>query len=410
MSRASATASPRVVLYVQCDAGLYGSGVILLELVSHLSYRYQPVVVLPEEGPLAEALRAREIEVVVLPVGALRRTFRPDQVASLLWQNVVGPGALARLIVARGAALVHTNSIHVIAGAVASRRTGRPHIGHLRENLLPPKCVSRGLARFIFGHSDRTIAVSRATATELLGPYGEHPNLRIIHDAVDVSAFPPGGEPAAARAKLGWDQAPHVGIVARLAAWKGHEVFLRAAAIIAAQHPTVRFAIIGDADTRRSEAHKARMVQLAQDLGIAGRTRWTGFVIPVHPLIAALEVSVVPSIRPEPFGLALIEAMATERPVVASSHGAPPEILAYGGGVLTPPGDASALAAAVLDLLRDDGRRVAMGREGRRQVLARFTIGPHAEAVAAVYDELLGADNAVEANARGPLDHYRLYE
>ncbi len=408
MSRATAAASPRLVLYVQSDAGLYGSGVALLELASHLPRaRYRPLVALPEEGPLAEALRAREVEVVVLPLGALRRTFRPDQVASLLWRNASSPRALARLIHARSVDIVHTNSTHVISGAVAARRAGRPHVGHLRENLLPPKGLSRAVVRFIWERSDRAIAISRATAAELLGLHGEHPKLRIIYDAVDASAFPPGGDPAAARARLGWEEAPHVGLVARLTPWKGHETFLQAAALVVARHPTVRFAIIGDADTRRNEAHKARMVRLAQRLGISGRTRWTGFVRPVHPLLAALEVSVVPSLRPEPFGLAVIEAMAAERPVVATNHGAPPETLAHGGGVLVPPGDAPATAAAVLDLLRDGDRRLAMGRAGREQVLARFAIGPHVEAVVAVYDELLGADNAVES-AHGPLGYHRV--
>jgi glycosyltransferase involved in cell wall biosynthesis len=406
---AVAPGAPRVVLYLQCDAGLYGSGVSLLELASHLPRsRYRPIVALPEEGPLGDALRARDVEVVVVPFGALRRAFRPDEVAAILWQNLRGPRTLARLIRARSVDVVHTNSTHVIAGVAAARRAGRPHIGHLQENLLPPKCISRAVARFIWRHSDRAIAISRATARELLGLQDGHPKLRIIYHAVDPDAFPPGGDPAAARARLGWGEAPHVGIVARLTAWKGHETFLRAAALLAAQHPTVRFAVIGDADTRRNEAHKARMVRLAQQLGIAPRVRWTGFVRPVHPLLAALDVSVVPSIRPEPFGIALIEAMATERPVVASNHGGPAEILAHGGGLLVAPGDAPATAAAVLALIRDDQWRVAMGRVGREQVMARFSIGPHVDAVVAVYDELLRA-GAARREGHGSLGHHRLH-
>ncbi len=399
--------SPRTVLYLEAGAGLYGSGVSLLEIASHLPRdRYRPLVALPEEGPLADALRARGVAVVAVPFGTLRRAFRPDQVAAIAWRNITGPRALARLIEEQSVSIVHTNSTHMLSGALAAGRTKRPHVVHLRENLLPPKLLTQAVMRFLWKRTDRAIAITRATAAELLGLRGDHPRLRIIHDAVDPAAFPPGGDPARARAKLGWDRAPHVGVVARLTPWKGHATFLHAAALIASQHPTVRFTIVGDADTTRNEAHKKRLGQLARQLGIASRVRWAGFVRPVQPLLAALDVLVVPSLRPEPFGIVIIEAMATERPVVATNHGGPPEILAHGGGVLVPPADASAMAVAVLGLLGDDNGRMAMGRVGRQEVITHFCIDAQVAAIAALYDGLLTADVAAEA-PRGSFDHHR---
>jgi glycosyltransferase involved in cell wall biosynthesis len=390
--RPAPAGGPRTVLYVNADAGLYGAGVSLLELASWLpADRYRPLMALPCEGPLADAFRARGVQVEVFPLGALRRTFRPDQVAGIAWSHVTGWRRLAGLIEAEGVAIVHTNCTHVLSGASAAKRTGRVHIGHVRENLLPPKAVGRALGRLLWAESDRVIAVSRATSEEFLGARrSAHAKVRVIHDGVDLEAFRPCGSPAEARQRLGWPtDLPHVGILARLARWKGHEVFLEASARLARERPDARLAIIGDADTARNQHYKARLLALAARLNLTGHVRWAGFAVPVQPLLAALDVVVVPSIRPEPFGRTVIEAMAMERPVVASDHGGPPEILAAGGGLLVPPGQAAPLAAAIGRLLADQAARIEMGRLGRHQATSRFGIVAHARAVSALYDEVI---------------------
>ncbi len=380
----------RSVLYVHSGAALYGSSVSLLELASRLPReRYRPLVALPQEGPLADELRARGVETVMFPLGVLKRTFRPDQFAALLWQHACASRRLAALIRARDIEIVHTTTSHVFSGAIAARRTGRPHIAHVRENILPPKMVSRAVARLLWAWSDRIIVVSRGAAKDFLGARRDAPKVKVIYNGVDVSAFQAEMEPAEARERLGRPREElSVGVIGRLAPWKGHSVFLEAAASIAKTYPAARFVILGDSDTRRNEAHKARLLALSESLGLAERVRWEGFVSPLQPQLAALEVVVVPSVRPEPFGRVLIEAMAMGRPVVATNHGGPPEILAHGGGLLVPPGNAEALAAAVGKLLSDEKLRRETGRIGREQARARFSIEEHVAAVVKVYDDL----------------------
>jgi glycosyltransferase involved in cell wall biosynthesis len=212
----------------------------------------------------------------------------------------------------------------------------------------------------------------------------------VIYNGVDVEAMTPGPRAREARAGLGWPAAsPHVGVIARLAPWKGHRVFLEAAAALHQTHPEARFAILGDSDTRRNEKYKEELIALCQRLGITNVVRWAGFVTPVRKWLAALDVVVVPSVRPEPFGRALVEAMAMERPVVATDHGGPREILAAGGGLLVPPGDPQALATTVANLLDDEEGRAALGRTARQQAMARFSLEKHVEAVVSLYDKIL---------------------
>lgn len=400
MSPRRTTSPARTILYVHADAGMYGSGVCLLDLASRLPPdRYRPLVALPTEGPLADALRAHGVEVMTFPLGGMRRTFRPDHIAGMLWQTLSGARRLASLVRERSVAIVHTNCTHVLSGVIAAKLTGRPDITHVRENILSPRLLSLPLARLFWLLSGHMIAMSAGAAREFLGERASHPKVRVILGGVDVQAFRPSAEPAAARAALGWpEENLHVGIIARLAPWKGHPVFLEAAARIARMDPTVRFVIIGDSDTPRNEAYREQLAALARGLAISDRVRWTGFVDPVQPLTAALDVVVLPSVKPEPFGKVIVEAMAMQRPVVATNHGGPPEILAHGGGLLVPPGDPEALAAAIACLLSDTDRRLDTARVAREQAVERFDINLHVNAVVALYDELLRSPDRSEGS------------
>jgi glycosyltransferase involved in cell wall biosynthesis len=384
---------PRTILYLHADADLYGSGVSLLELSSRLPPdRYRALVILPEEGRLEEALREAGVEVLLLPLGALKRTFRPDQVASIVWQNLWAPRRLARLARERSVAAIHTNNSHVLSGAFAARMAHVPHIIHVRENILPPRTVSRRISRLLFDLSDRVIVVSRGAAVEFLEERASHAKVRLIYNGVDLSAFSTEMVPAAARAELGWPEDDlHIGVVARLTPWKGHEVFVRAAARTAEACPEARFVIVGDADTPRNASHRRRLHALCSDLAIDDRVRWAGFMDPVQPAIAALDIVVVPSVRPEPFGRSLVEAMAMARPVVATNHGGPPEILSEGGGMLVEPGDPEALAGAMKTLLESPELRLDMAATAKREAARRFDINSHVQAVVQLYDELLGS-------------------
>jgi glycosyltransferase involved in cell wall biosynthesis len=104
----------------------------------------------------------------------------------------------------------------------------------------------------------------------------------------------------------------------------------------------------------------------------------------------AMDVVVSSSVRPESFGRVLIEAMACERPVISTDLGGPLEIISGPEtGILVPPTDPGALAAAILDLWRDPARRERMGRAGRARISDLFTVDRHVEEVCAVYERIL---------------------
>jgi glycosyltransferase involved in cell wall biosynthesis len=162
---------------------------------------------------------------------------------------------------------------------------------------------------------------------------------------------------------------------------KGLEIAIDALAILAETDRQARLVLAGDGPER--PALEAR----AAALGLADRIMFTGWVSPedTHRLVADSTVVLVPS-REEPFGLVAIEASLMARPVVAAAVGGLPEAVVDGvTGVLVPAGDPAALATAVRRLLAAPGHARALGRAGRRRVLAEFAAETEADEWDALY-------------------------
>ena len=182
--------------------------------------------------------------------------------------------------------------------------------------------------------------------------------------------------------------APLVGIVARLAPVKAHEVFLAAAKAMAPVRPDIVFLIVGDGE-RRAELETA-----ARASGLGDRVRFLGWRADLDRLYADLDIVVLTS-KNEGSPVALIEAMAAGRPVVSTRAGGVEDVVTDGEtGVVVPIGDAPAVARAVIDLLEDPARAARLGAAARASVVARFGSGRLVGDIDALYQRLL-ADRGV---------------
>ena len=211
----------------------------------------------------------------------------------------------------------------------------------------------------------------------------------VVYNGVDAAFFA-GGDGESVRAELGAGGASVVGMVGRLDPWKGHRELLEAAA----QVEGAVFWIVGDVTfgsaQKRLADYKTSLEQLATELGISDRVRFLGRRDDMPHVIAALDLLVHPSNEPEPFGRSIAEAQAGGKAVIGTRAGGIPELIDEGDtGLLVPPGDSSALAAAIRRLLDDPALRASMGARAREQAQERFTVARHVASVQAVYDELL---------------------
>jgi glycosyltransferase involved in cell wall biosynthesis len=173
-----------------------------------------------------------------------------------------------------------------------------------------------------------------------------------------------------------------VAFAGRLVREKGVDVLLSAFADVAKRLPAARLVLVGDGPERPVLEKQVR------DLGIAERVEVTGRLSPeeTQGRLAGAWIQAVPSRWPEPFGMVATEAMMRGAAVVASDIGGLPEIVEHGRtGLLVPPGDARAFAAALLRLLQDREEADRMGHEGRALAVAKFGIEAHVDRFVETY-------------------------
>jgi glycosyltransferase involved in cell wall biosynthesis len=366
---------------------------MLLESLDRAAW--QPTLLLddaPGVEPLAERAEALGVpvrRVAPLPLGLAGARRVP---------------ALARLLRRERPAVFHAHMSSpvackwALAGAVLARVPavlGTVQVGEYE----PPDRAARWQLRALARGVGRYLAVSRAIADELVERLGwPAAKIEASYNAVDVDraavAAPPG-----LRERLGGSATrPLVLTPARLDAQKGHRVLLEAAAEV----PDACFLLAGEGPEREGLEAEARR------LGLDDRVRFLGRREDVPQLLAAADVFALPSLY-EGSSLAVLEAMAAGTPVVSSAIGGTDELVEDGrSGLLVPPGDSAALAAALRRLLADRELAEAMAARARERVDSGLRREQMAQRVTGVYDELLaetrrvwlsfGADSATELN------------
>lgn len=230
----------------------------------------------------------------------------------------------------------------------------------------------RGLDAALCRRADAVVVPSQAIATVLAE--------RLRFPAEKLAVIPGGVDSPPATDRR--DAAQQVGTLTLLDPVKGLDVFLRAAARLAAERPTLRFGVFG------TGPEEARLRALARSLGISGRVDFPGH-LPQAEALDRLSVFVLSSWL-ESCPMALLEAMAAGVPVVATDVGGVPEIATDGTAQLVQPGDDMALAAAIARLLDDRGLRERQSRAARQRIASRFTAKHAAGATIALYERLLG--------------------
>ena len=308
-----------------------------LTLLPHLSPTIDPVADLRS----LQALR-----------GIVRR-FRPHIVHTHTAKAGAVGRAAALVARARRPLVVHTYHGHVLEGYFGPAVTA----GY--------RTIERGLARF----SDRLVGVSQATVDDLVR-LGVAPRERfsVIPLGLDLTGFlslDPRPDPAA-RADVGAADADVVALYAgRLVPIKNVALLLGAVARARAAGAPLRLLVLGDGELRPALERRAR------ELGIEGPVRFFGNRPDVRPYLAAADLAVLSSDN-EGTPVALIEAAAASRPLVATRVGGVADVVAEGTGRLAEPGDEGSLAAALVELAGDAELRRELGATGREHVRSRY--------------------------------------
>ncbi|HEU4642464.1 MAG TPA: glycosyltransferase [Gemmatimonadaceae bacterium] len=358
----------RVALMLESD-GPGGAEVMLLQLAEELRRRGHHVLpVGPDDGCGWLAARFRE------------RGFEPATYSLRRPIDLRCLDQLTRLLRVRRVDVVHSHEFTMaVYGAAAARRTGARHVITMHGGrYFAEQWRRRAALRWAARRSDALVAVSGATAEDLRRVLGLPPHaVRVVPNGIEFRT----GSRERVRAELGVGRDELLLVaVGNLYPVKGHMVLLRAlAALRDASVARWRLAIAG-----RGEEEEPLRAFAARE-GIADRVHLLGFRSDVPDILAAADAFVMPSLS-EGLPLALVEAMSMALPILASDVGGIPEVVARGEeALLSPPGDADALAAALRDLLSHPERRAALGAAARRRALRDFSARTMGDAYERIY-------------------------
>jgi glycosyltransferase involved in cell wall biosynthesis len=340
------------------------------------------VGVAESDTPSVDDARGRGVRLLDVP--ALGREVGVRDVGALV--------QLCRMMRERRPAIVHTHTSKAgFVGRLAARLTGVPAIihqphGHIFYGYYAAGRTAAyvGLERLAARWTDRIVTLTeRGTEEHLTRNIGQRAQYRTVPSGVPTAALrATAPSRSVARARLGLP--PEAFVVAglgRLVPVKGFDLLVSALAPLAVAVPSARLVLIGDGPERQE------LESAACASGVGGRVRITGVTPDIVGWLAAADVLAAPS-RNEGMGRAIVEAMALGLPVVGAEVGGIPAVIADGEtGWLVPPDDAVALAAALVELARDEALRTKLGTAAIARAEAFSTDVAHA-AMRAIYDEL----------------------
>jgi len=394
------------VMLVSASARLGGAERSILEIARSIDrQRFDLCAVVGGPGEFADSLREAGLDLDVVEMPRISRTTDPVKIAGYVATVTKLSRTIAGLVLSQGADLVHANGIlgHIYAGE-AAKQAKRPCVWHARDIIkLGP----------LAGHEQRNaalvVAISEAVRSHLLREGTPEAKLRLVMNGIDLGPFGvqadgENGRREAARAELGLDPGAFVaGSAGTFVPWKRHEDFIRAFAALAEEETTLaarggtvdlantvlsRAVLFGD-DIFLEHGRYAFDLKKQADELLGSRFLFTGWRSDVPLVMPALDVFVSAS-DGEPFGRAIVEAMAAGVPVIVTDSGGKAEIVEDGvSGVLVPQGDVAALAEAMGSLMRDPQRRERMGEAARERAKSSFSVERVARELMAVWDEAL---------------------
>jgi glycosyltransferase involved in cell wall biosynthesis len=383
------------VLYANHTSQVSGAEWSLLSLIESLPPDYTPILACPR-GALADAARALGVPVEIIAGTDASLRFHAVHTSRGLYDAGSTTRELVRLAREIKPDLVHANSIRTgLIAAAAAAQARVPTIAHVHDRLPQGRVPTFMLKRMVRA-VDGLFACSSYVAEPLWALNPPRP-VKVVYNPVDVERFGP--SPVSremARSRLGLGQSTAVlAVVAQIIPWKAQDDAVRILAELKREHPDVCLLLVGSpkftsrAARYDSTAFAGRLDRLVSSLGVQEEVRFLGERDDVPEVLRAADIVLVPSWA-EPFGMCVIEAMAMELPVLATSVGGPKEVITHGrDGLLLPPREPTAWAAAASRLLRDSELRGSIGRAARQRVVERMNAAKYVDRVLEGYAESL---------------------
>lgn len=388
------------ILFIHQSAELYGSDKTILMFISNLDkQKYFPVVMLPFDGPLKAEFEKNNIKVVIAPVLKLyRKMFTPKNILKFFKEYNEGLKIINQLHKEHNFSIVYSHTLAALIGIIFASKNKIKHLWHVQEIIAKPKFFNKGFVKLLSLKSNH-IAVYDSKTTMNFWIEGSEKLAKkseFICNGLDVKEKP---EPnfeniEKIRKDIFKVQADDVviSLVGRINSWKGQQLLLEAFNTIAKKYPKTKLVYIGSAPPNQ-EFFEIDLKQKINDYALSERVMIIPFQENIWAFWDAIDIAVVPSTEPEPFGMVAIEAMLAKKPVIAANHGGLTETVVNNEtGFHFMPNDKNELAEAISKLIEDKNKRILFGEKGYERVHLHFSLEKHVDQFETIFEKLLNEE------------------
>jgi glycosyltransferase involved in cell wall biosynthesis len=363
------------ILFIHQSSELYGSDKTLLLLLTHLDrFLFNPIVVLPNEGPLKSELEKINIKVVIAPVLKLyRNMFSFKNMIQFYKDYKKAINILDTINKKYTIDVVYSNTLAVLLGMIYARKLQIKHIWHVHEIIVHPKSIANIFPKLLTRYADLVICNSYATQKNLTQ---RAPNLVnksiVIHNGIDTNETSISYKN---KEDFGFSSSDVViTLVGRISRLKGHKWFLNTFIDYLDQLENINVLFVGS-PVGGQEFYLKEVEEIISSNKLEKRIKIIPFTADLNAIWKNTDIAVMPSTEAESFGLVAAEAMLAQKPVIASNHGGLKEIVINNEtGFLIEPNNEMELFNAILKLKSSPDLRIEMGESGRKRILSEFML------------------------------------
>ncbi|HQW68798.1 MAG TPA: glycosyltransferase family 4 protein [Flavobacterium sp.] len=384
------------ILFIHQSAELYGSDKTILMFISSLDkQKYKSIVVLPFDGPLKREFEKNGIEVVIAPVLKLyRKMFTPTNILKFFKEYKEGLKTLNELHKKHNFNIVYSHTLAALIGIVFAKKNNIKHLWHVQEIIAKPVIFNKGFVKLLSIKANDVAVYDSRTTMEFW--IKNNPRLakksEFVCNGLDIKQKPEPNIENSLKIRNDYFKVNQnelvIALVGRINSWKGQQLLLEAFNKIAQKYNNIKLVYLGSAPPNQ-EFFETDLKNKISEYGLNERVIIIPFQENIWPFWDSIDIAVVPSTEPEPFGMVAIEAMLSKKPVVAANHGGLTETVLHNhNGLLFEPNNAESLAISLEELINDESKRKQFGENGYHRTIEHFSLEKHVEKFEAIFEKI----------------------
>lgn len=363
------------ILFIHQSADLYGSDKTLLLLLKHIDKnQFNPIVVIPIDGPLKVELEKLNIEVHIAPVLKLyRNIFKPKNILKFFSEYKTAIKFLDVLNKRYHFDIIYSNTLAVLLGMIYAKKRRIKHIWHVHEIIVHPKKVAVVYPKLLNKYADVVACNSEATRDNLIErETGLKFKSIVIHNGIELKSEILN---ECSKIDFGFDSEDLIiTLIGRINRLKGHKLLLNSFIKNFANQNNIRLLFVGS-PVIGQENYLHEVEKIIEQNNLSDKVKILPFTKNLNSIWQITDIAVMPSTEAESFGLVAVEAMMAKKPVIGSNHGGLKEIIVNNEtGLLVEPNNENELAVAIQYLINNPKVRLEMGENGQKRAIETFSI------------------------------------